>query len=90
MASIGSGCIINMSAVVEHECVVGDFTHVSVNSKVAGRSTIGTYGFIGAGAIVIDGIRICNNITIGAGSVMIRDVDYSGVYVGSSAHLVQK
>lgn len=90
MVSVGKACIINTGAVVEHESKVGDFVHISVNATVAGRSSIGDYGFIGAGATVIDGISICNNVIVGAGSVVIRNIDCSGVYVGSPACRLQK
>jgi len=90
MASVGVACIINTGAIVEHESKVGDFVHISVNATIAGRSAIGDYSFIGAGATVIDGINICKEVTVGAGSVIIRNIDESGVYVGSPACLMKK
>jgi UDP-N-acetylbacillosamine N-acetyltransferase len=90
MANIGIGCIINTGAVVEHESKIENFVHISVNSTISGRSVIGGYSFIGAGATVIDGINICNNVTVGAGSVVIKHIKHPGVYVGSPAYPVQK
>jgi len=82
MASIGDGCIINTGAIVEHECVIGDFTHVSVNSVLAGRSSLGKFVFLGAGVTVIDGIAIADEVTIGAGSVVVKSIESAGTYVG--------
>ena len=85
IASVGIGCIVNTGAIVEHECVVDDFTHVSIKAAVAGRTCIGRFCFIGAGATVIDGIKICDDVTLGAGACAHRDLETPGVYVGVPA-----
>lgn len=85
---IGEGCIINTHAVVEHECVVGDFTHVSVNSTVAGRCNVGTDTFLGAGSTIIDGVRVADHIVVGAGAVVAEDLLQAGTYVGVPARRI--
>lgn len=85
MARIGIGAIVNTGAVVEHESVVGDYTHVSVNTTVAGRSRVGRLVFVGAGATVIDGIAVGDEITIGAGGVVTASISEAGTYVGVPA-----
>jgi sugar O-acyltransferase (sialic acid O-acetyltransferase NeuD family) len=85
MAKVGAGCIINTGAVVEHECIVEDYTHVSVNSTLAGRSHLGKFVFLGTGATVIDGISIVDNVTIGAGGVVVESIGSPGTYVGVPA-----
>lgn len=82
MARIGMGCIVNTGAVVEHEAVVGDFSHVSVNAAIAGRSRIGSWVMVGAGATVLDGLTVVDGVTIGGGGVVHRSIDQPGVYVG--------
>lgn len=90
MAKIGTGCIINTGAIVEHECVIEDFCHVSVGTTIAGRSSVGLRGFIGAGATVIDSVRIVDDVTVGAGGCVTRHLDESGVYVGVPVRKVQR
>ena len=85
-SSIGEGCILNNGAIVEHDCVVGAFTHVSVHATVAGATSIGERVFVGAGATVRDGIQVTNDVVIGAGSTVIHSIDAPGVYVGSPVH----
>lgn len=85
MAHIGQACIINTAAIIEHEVVIGDFSHVSVNATVAGRVKIGTHVFIGAGATIKDGITIGSHITIGGGAVVVKDLLEAGTYVGVPA-----
>lgn len=88
LAEIGVGCIVNTSAVIEHECIIGDFSHISVHSTVAGRSKIGRFAFIGAGATVIDGLTLGDDITVGAGGVVITSIKESGTYIGVPARMM--
>jgi sugar O-acyltransferase (sialic acid O-acetyltransferase NeuD family) len=88
MSSIGCACIVNTGAVIEHECVVDDFSHLSVNSVLLGRSTLGKFVFLGAGTTVINGISISDQVTIGAGGVVVKSIYKSGVYVGIPAKLI--
>lgn len=85
MASIGHACIINTGAIVEHEARVGDYSHVSVNSTLAGRCSLGSFSMLGAGATVIDGLSVADEVTIGAGAVVIDSISQSGTYVGVPA-----
>ena len=82
LASLGAGCIVNTGAIVEHDCVVGDCSHVSIRSCMAGRSKLGNCVFLGAGAVVIDGVSIAGGVIIGAGGVVVAAIDSPGVYVG--------
>mgnify|MGYP001095878185 CR=1 FL=1 len=44
--------------------------------------------WIGAGAIILDGVRIGRNGVIGAGSVVTRDVPDYGIAIGAPAEVV--
>lgn len=89
LARIGRGCIVNTGAVVEHESCVGEFSHVSVNSTVAGRSNLGSFSMIGAGATIIDGISTVDHVIVGAGAVVVSCIEFSGTYVGVPARLLK-
>lgn len=84
-SKIGKGTIINTCASVDHDCILGDFVHVSVGAHVAGTVTIGENTWIGAGATVSNNVNICGTCMIGAGAVVIKDIDESGTYVGVPA-----
>lgn len=85
MATVGMGSIVNSGAVVEHECEVGEWAHVSVNATMAGRSKLGAFSMLGAGATIIDGVEITSQVTIGAGAVAHKSIDKAGVYTGVPA-----
>ncbi|MCS4248635.1 acetyltransferase [Pseudomonas sp. BIGb0164] len=90
MASVGQGCVINTGAIVEHECTVGDFTHISIKAAVAGRCQIGKGCFIGAGSTVIDGLIVSDGVTLGAGACAHRNLTEPGVYVGVPAKQIRR
>lgn len=73
-AKTGVCAIINTGSVIEHDCIVGDFVHVSPGAVVCGQVSIGNDSHIGAGAVVRQGIRIGKNALIGIGSVVVKDI----------------
>ena len=52
------------------------------NSVVSGNVNFGKYGYMGTNSTVIEKITITNNVTIGAGGVVVKNITNSGVYVG--------
>lgn len=88
MAKIGVGSIVNSGAIVEHECEVGEWSHVSINAAMAGRSRMGDFSMLGAGATIIDGVKVTNHVTIGAGGLVHKSIYDPGVYVGVPAKRV--
>ena len=71
-AKVGKMCIVNSKALVEHETVVGDYSHVAVGANLCGQVNLGDHVFVGAGAVVMQ----CANV--GAGSFIKAGEVYSG------------
>jgi UDP-N-acetylbacillosamine N-acetyltransferase len=85
---IGEFCILNTGCIVEHDCEIGDYTHVSINATLAGRCRLGRFVFIGAGATVIHNCSIGDETICGAGSIVTQSISVSGTYVGVPARLL--
>lgn len=88
-AQIGSHCIINSNATVEHDNLIEDFVHVSVGAKLAGGVSVGRRTWVGVGAAVSNGIHVCGDCMIGAGAVVVKDILTPGTYVGVPAHKIR-
>ena len=73
-AKVGVGCIVNTAAVVEHDCVIGDFTHICPNVALAGGVNIGNKSWVGIGSQVKQLITIGDNCLIGAGSTVVKNI----------------
>ena len=88
-AIVGKHCIINTGASVGHECVISDFVHIAPHSTLCGNVYVGEGSWVGAGAVVIPGIKIGKWCTIGAGAVVIRDVPDNAVVAGVPAKVIK-
>ncbi|MDB5896981.1 MAG: acetyltransferase [Ramlibacter sp.] len=88
-ARVGIGVIVNHGAVVDHDVQVGDFTHVAPLAAVGGNARVGRRVLVGAGAQVLPGVRVCDDVVIGAGAAVVADIDTPGVYAGVPARRVR-
>ena len=84
-ANIGVGCIVNTSAIIEHDCVIGDFTHICPNVALAGGVSVGYKSWVGIGSQVRQLITIGNNCVIGAGSTVVKNIPDNVTAFGSPA-----
>ncbi|MBH0042052.1 acetyltransferase [Pseudoalteromonas sp. SWXJZ10B] len=84
-ANIGIGCIVNTSAIIEHDCAIGDFTHICPNTALAGGVIIGSKSWVGIGSQIKQLIVIGENCMIGAGSTVIKNIPDNVTAFGSPA-----
>lgn len=89
VVKVGKHCIINSGTVVEHDCTLNDFVHISPNATLCGNVTIGKGSWVGAGATIIQGIKVGKNVIIGAGSVIIKDVPDNAIVVGNPGKIIK-
>ena len=80
---------MNTGASIDHECILGDYVHVSPHATLCGDVQVGEGSWIGAGAVVIPGVRIGKWCVIGAGSVVLHDVPDGVVAVGNPCKIVK-
>ncbi len=88
VSNIGKGAICNTSSIVEHECTVGDFSHVAPGAVLAGGVSIGNYSLVGANSVIKQGVKIGNRVTIGAGAVILKNVPDDSIVYGNPAKLI--
>jgi sugar O-acyltransferase (sialic acid O-acetyltransferase NeuD family) len=81
--SIGVCCKINHGSTFCHDSKLGNFSDTSPQSFIGGNSSIGNYSYLGANCSIRQNIKICNNVTVGMGGVVIKNIDKPGVYVGN-------
>lgn len=85
---IGKMCIINTGVLVEHENVIGDFSHLAVRAVLSGNVRIGSHCLVGANSTIIQGKCVGKNVKIGAGAVIIDDLPDNTTAVGVPARIV--
>ncbi len=87
---IGSHCIINTSATVDHNCWLSDYVQVCPGVNLSGRVYVEEGTFIGVGAAVLETIRLGAWSIVGGGAVIIRDLPEQVVAVGSPAKVIRR
>ena len=84
-AKIGKQSIINTGAVVEHDCVIGEFTMVAPRATVCGFTKVGNNCWLGAGSVVNNVIKICDDVVVGSGAAVVKNMEEAGTYIGVPA-----
>lgn len=82
--------IINTSSSVDHDCHVGRGVHVGPGARLAGWVTVLEAAFIGVGCSVLPHVTIGAYAQIGAGAVVVRDVQDGVLAYGVPARIPQK
>lgn len=89
-SKIGCNCIINTMADVDHCAEVGDNSHLSANVLVAGEAKVGDRCFCGIGSIISSGVTITSDVILGAGTLVVKNIDTPGIYIGHPSHPLSK
>jgi len=71
---LGVCSIVNTGAIIEHDCIIGDFVHVSPGAVLCGQVNIGNDSHVGANSTVRQRLVIGKYSILGIGSVVTHDI----------------
>jgi len=88
LVTIGANCV------VAHGVMFINDTYATGRPAGGDRSQwkstqLGERVYVGSNATILP-VTICNDVVIGAGSVVTRDISVPGIYAGSPARLIRK
>jgi sugar O-acyltransferase (sialic acid O-acetyltransferase NeuD family) len=89
-ARVGEACIINTAASVDHDCIIGNGAFLGPGARLAGSIVVEDYADIYTGAIILPRVRIGEGAVVGAGSVVLRDVEPYTIVAGNPARVIKK
>lgn len=87
---LGAFCLINKLSTIGHDTIIGDYSTVSPGVNIGGFNTIGRGVEFGINSCSVQRISIGDHATIGAGAVIIRDVEDNAVVVGNPGRVIRK
>jgi acetyltransferase-like isoleucine patch superfamily enzyme len=75
--------IVNLNCTIGHDTTMGDFVTCLPGVHVSGNCKIGDRVMIGSNSVLREHVTIGNDIVVGMGSVVTKDLVDPGVYVGN-------
>lgn len=88
--TIHDNVLINTGSVIAHDSTVHAHSFLSPAVTVAGFVSVGECCNIGINTTIIDNILIAANTQTGGGTVVIKNLEIPGLYVGNPARLIRK
>lgn len=80
---IGSHSLLNRSNHIGHDTTCNNFLSMMPNSVISGNVSTGECFYLGTNSSVKEKIKVCDNVTIGLNSGVVKDIHQKGVYGGA-------
>jgi sugar O-acyltransferase (sialic acid O-acetyltransferase NeuD family) len=87
---LGEHSHINLNSTIGHDVKIGKYFTCSPGVNISGNCNIGERVYIGTNSSIRDGINICDDVIIGMGSSVVKDIIEPGIYIGNPAKKIQK
>lgn len=88
--TIGDDCFIGPNVSIYTACHSTDPTERNTRQEWARPVSIGHNCWIGGSVTILPGVTIGDNVTIGAGSVVVHDIPSNSIAVGNPASVVKQ
>jgi len=88
-AVISENTVLNVNCTIAHDTIIGKHSFLSPRVAVAGFVKTGESCILGINATIIDNISIVAGTQVGGGSVVIKNIDEAGLYVGNPVRFIR-
>ncbi len=88
---IGNNVTMAHGTLIGHGCYVGDNSHFANGVKLGGSCYVAPFSFLGSGSMLSANYKIlAENVILGTGAVVVKNIEESGVYVGNPAKKIKE
>ncbi|GHV80065.1 hexapeptide transferase [Spirochaetia bacterium] len=87
---LGTCAIINSGAIIDHDCEIGQFVHIGPGVRMSGGIHIQDNVHVGIGSSMIQSISVGRDSIIGAGSVVVSDIEEGVIAFGIPCRVYHK
>lgn len=84
----GIGIVIHANTIIGQNCNISQF--LSIGSNNGTPAVIGDRVYIGPHVSIVENVTIGNDVKIGAGTVVIKDIPSNSTSVGNPNRIIQK
>lgn len=85
---LGDFVTLNIGTQIGHDVEIGSYSSLMANVDLGGHVKVGKGVFIGTNATIIPGRNVTDKATIGAGSIVLRNIKRPGTYFGNPAKFI--
>jgi sugar O-acyltransferase (sialic acid O-acetyltransferase NeuD family) len=82
---IGNFNYLNLSCTLGHDSIIGNYNVINPTVNISGGVEMGDEILLGTGSQILQYKKICSNCVVGAGSVVTKNLEEKGVYIGTPA-----
>lgn len=86
---IGDFVTVSIRAGMGHDSTIGDFSHIGGNCCISGFVTVGELVTMHPGSMIVPHRKICDNVIIGTGSVVLNNVRANTTVFGNPAKKIE-
>lgn len=87
---VGNACVFNLNCTIGHDVIVADYCNIAPGANLSGYVELEMGVWVGTNAAINQGspakrLVVGRDVMIGSGSVVVKDCESGGVYVGIPA-----
>lgn len=87
---IGRHAHLNLHSTIGHDCDIGDYLTTAPATNISGNCVLGNCTYFGTNSSVRQGARICDDVIVGMGAVVVKDINEPGTYIGNPLKKLEK
>ena len=87
---IKKGTKIDHYSHIGHNCLVGEYCLITAGTVLCGGSSIGARSWTGVGSIIKEKVSVDDDVTIGLGAVVVKNVEKGTIVAGVPAKPLKK